>query len=77
MDRKRNEIARSLSMVPAWHQHACTADSLCMRRHMAGRYLWMVDNSRARRARHYGGCAEHMDAGAAGRTATPEEEEKG
>ena len=67
MDRKRNEIARSLSMVT----------QLGMRPHMAGRYFWIVDNSRARRSRHYGGCAEHMDAGAAGRTATPEEEEKG
>ena len=52
MDRKRNEIARSLSMVTQLGISMLAPLILCcMRRHMAGRYLWMVDNSRARRAR--------------------------
>ena len=72
MDRKRNEIARSLSMVTQLGISMLAPLILCV---CVG--IWLVDNSRARRARHYGGCAEHMDAGAAGRTATPEEEEKG
>ena len=72
MDRKRNEIARSLSMVTQLGISMLAPLILCV---CVG--IWLDDTSRARRARHYGGCAEHMDAGAAGRTATPEEEEKG
>ena len=76
MDRKRNEIARSLSMVTQLGISMLAPLILCV---CVG--IWLDDTfgwSTTAVLVVLGIMAgEHMDAGAAGRTATPEEEEKG